>query len=253
MFCPKDEKIVVADPVAAGQPLPEGRLGLRRVLRLHVAEAIRDAVHVDVHADAGLVEALGDHEVGGLSPDALEGEEPIDVVRHQSPEPLQEIPADAEEDARLGAVEAHGEDGALDPLGGQPPHRLRRVGEGKQAGRRRPRGLVLGPEREETGDEHAKGVAALRGHFGHRRLAPARGVPGQGLDDPANLDGPPRSAQLRALILARSALASGTSFIVQSARLKGAFSSSTASSSRFASAPRPFFRRVRARPRRMLV
>src|SRR5206468_4043037 len=111
------EQVVVAYPVPSRQAGAQRGLSFSGVPGLDVSQAVRDAVDVDVHTDARLVEALGDHEVRRLSPHALQREEGVDLVRHAAVEARQEIAADSEDDPRLGPVEADGKDGALDPPG----------------------------------------------------------------------------------------------------------------------------------------
>src|ERR1700730_14588443 len=96
-----DQQIVVADPVAAGQAPPERHLRLLRIAGLHIAPTVRDAVHVHVDADPRLVEALGHHEIGRLASHALERQQGVDLIGPLPAEAVEEIPADARDDARL--------------------------------------------------------------------------------------------------------------------------------------------------------
>jgi len=84
------QEVVVADPVAPGKLGAKRQLRLVRRLGPHEPEAVRDAVDVDVDADAGLVEPDGDHEVRGLSPHPFEREQRaydvfIGVPPHRAP------------------------------------------------------------------------------------------------------------------------------------------------------------------------
>ena len=136
------------------------------------------------------------------------------LARHLAAEPLDEIPADAEDDARLGAVEADGEDGALDLRAVEPEHRLGRVGEGEEARRRRAGRLVLGAEREQAGDEHLERVA--------RRVRRRRRVAvGRQRGAPASSRGDHRGRCVTTCLgwIRGARGRAGTSFTVQSARL----------------------------------
>ena len=61
-------------------------------------------MHVGVHADAGLAEAHRDDEVGGLAAHTVEREQLVDRVGDAAAEALEQIAADAEDDARFRAV-----------------------------------------------------------------------------------------------------------------------------------------------------
>src|SRR5215471_10662216 len=122
-----DEQVVVADPVAARELPAQGELGALGRAGPDEAKTVTDPVDVGVDADAGLPEAHGDHEVGRLPPDAGQGEEGIEIVRHLPSEPLEQLPGEGAKSARLGAVEADGEDQPLDPTSGQRQERRRGV------------------------------------------------------------------------------------------------------------------------------
>ena len=139
---------------------------------------------VRVHADAGLVVAHGHDEVGRLAAHALEREQVVDLVGHAAGEALEEVPADPEDHAGLRAVETDGEDQRLDPLGRQPEHRCGRVGHGEEALGGGPGRRVLGPQREDARDQHAKRIAITVGDDGERRRVPAWRRPAQTPEDP---------------------------------------------------------------------
>src|SRR5438552_12879276 len=61
-----DEEVAVADPVAPGELSAERHLGLFGAPGLHVAEPIRDPVHVRVDADSRLAVAHRHDEVSRL-------------------------------------------------------------------------------------------------------------------------------------------------------------------------------------------
>ncbi len=190
------------------------------MLRADVAEAVGDPVHVGVHADPRLVEAHGDHEVGGLTPDALEREQGIDVVGHAPAEALQQVAAEAEDDARLRPIEADRIDEPGEAPRGQPPHGRRRVGDGEE-----PRGGgagrgVLRAQRQDARDEHAERIAFLLGDQRQRGAVPARLRPPQPADDR-------RDVYRLSLIDSSNPRARGASLTVQSATILGARSSST--------------------------
>ena len=129
-------------------------------------------MHVHIHADAGLVEALGHHQVGGLAAHARKREQGVDLVRHRAPEALDQVAADLAQHPRLGAVEAHRVDGLFYPRGLKGEHLARRVGKREQPPRGELRRLILGTQAEDARDQHLVRVA-VPGH--HRN---GRGLPG---------------------------------------------------------------------------
>ena len=189
-------------------------------------------MHVRVHADARLVEAHGDDEVGRLAANALEREQRIDVVRDAAAEALEQIAAEAEQHPRLRAIETDGIDQALDLPRGQAQQGGRRIGNREQPRRSRSRRRVLRAQREDAGDEDAEGIAALVGDERQGGAVPARLRPPQPADDS-------RDVYRLSLIDSSSARARGTSLAVQSATILGARSSSTRVSSCRASGYRP--------------
>src|SRR6266508_1203463 len=245
-----DEQVVVADPVTSRQPRAQRHLGLLGRHGSHIAPAVRDPVDVDVHADAGLVIGLGHDQIGGLAPDALERQQVVDRVGHPAAEALEEIAGDLPDDTRLGAVETNGEDGALDLARREAQDAGRGVREREEPRGRGSRGFVLGAEREEAGDEDVEGVAPALGDLGQRGLPPAGRLPTQPPDQPSDVSHRMAGGYDFPLMDSSSSRARLESFMVQSARLVGAFSSSTASSSRRASGRRLFLMSVRARPTR---
>ena len=224
-----DEEVVVADPVAARQLPPERHLGLFGVPGLHVAQPIRDPVHVGVHTDAGLAVAHRHDQVGRLPSHAVEGEELVDRVGHAAVESREQVPADPENDARLRTVEADRIDESLDLSGYQLQHGLRRRGHGEEAlgggtGRR-----VLRAQRQDAGDEDAERIAIALGDDRERGRVPARRAPPKPADDGTD-------RYFRSLMDSSSFLARGASFTVQSATIVGVVSLMTRCSSRRASA-----------------
>src|SRR5437762_1281490 len=87
-----DEQVVVADPVTRGQLGPERHLGLLRRPRSHVAETVRDPVHVGVDTDPRLAVSHRDDQVGGLPPDAFQREEIVDLVGDAPAEAPDDVP-----------------------------------------------------------------------------------------------------------------------------------------------------------------
>ena len=73
-----DEAGVPSRPDVFGQEAPQRHLGFERRLRLDEAEAVRDAVHVDVDADRGLFKRERHDEIGRLPPDAGQFAERLD-------------------------------------------------------------------------------------------------------------------------------------------------------------------------------
>jgi len=114
---------------------------------------------------------------------ALQRQQRVDVIGHAPGEALQQIATEAQNDARLRAVEADGIDQLRDASGRQAQHRRRRVGHREQPCRGRPGRGVLRPQREDAGDEHAERIAVLLGDEGERRAVPARLRPPQAADD----------------------------------------------------------------------
>ena len=100
-----DEEVVVGDPVAAGQDLPEGEFRLLRSLRRHDAQPVADAVDMGVHADPGLAEADGEHEVRGLPADPFQGQETVHGIGNLAAVPLEESATNLSDGLGLGAVE----------------------------------------------------------------------------------------------------------------------------------------------------
>ena len=106
----------------------------------------------------------------------------VEVGRHAAVEALDQVAAHAVQDARLGAVEADREDGALDRAGGQRQDAGGRVRQREEPRRRRPGGLVLRAQRQQAPDQDAERVARrLPRHRGERRRVPRRrGAPQAG-------------------------------------------------------------------------
>src|SRR5262249_39688971 len=76
----RDEKVVVPDPVAPRERRAQRHLGLLGVAGLHVAQPVRDPVHVRVDTDTGLAVPHRHDQIRRLPPDAVQREEPVDRV-----------------------------------------------------------------------------------------------------------------------------------------------------------------------------
>src|SRR2546429_4816497 len=235
-----DEQGVVADPVTRGQLGPERHLGLLRRPRPHVAETVRDPVHVGVDADPRLAVSPRDDHVGSRPPDAFQREEIVDLVGDAPAEALEEIAADPEDHAGLRPIASDGVDEPLDPARRKGAHRFGRVGDREESRRGRARGRVLGAQRQDTGDEDAEGVAAPLGDDGEGGRVPTRRRASEAPDDVPD--------RYLSEMDSRSFRARGRSFAAQSAATVGAVSSITRWSSRRASAERPvaMYRRARS-------
>ena len=156
-----DEEVVVPDPVATGEP-PRSAASLSAGVRVWISPQ-----RLEMRCTCTSTQIPGLPKPTVTTRFAVFRPTPLRVrrssIRSGTRPPYRsrrsrQMPSDH---ARLRAIEPHREDGALDPAGGQPRHGLGPVGEREEAGRRGPRGLVLGPEREDAGDEDVEGIAPL--------------------------------------------------------------------------------------------
>ncbi len=69
-------------PPFHGHPLPEFPFGLFRRAGFHKPQAVRDPVHMGVHADGGFAEPLAEYQVGGFPAHAGQGQEFLQRVGH---------------------------------------------------------------------------------------------------------------------------------------------------------------------------
>ena len=105
VFAEGDEQRVEFDPVVAGQFLfQDGHRFLGR-LRVDVAPAIRDAVDVDVDADARLAAGDAEHEVRAFRADAFEREQGGLVARELAVEFIDDTAGDAMDLPGFGRME----------------------------------------------------------------------------------------------------------------------------------------------------
>src|SRR5256885_13213787 len=114
-----DQQVVELYPVPARELRAQRPLRALRGPGAYEAQAVRDAVHVRVDADAGKPEGEGDDQVRGLPPHARERQEGVQVGGDAAAEAGQQLARDTLHDARLGAIEADREDGPLDATAGE--------------------------------------------------------------------------------------------------------------------------------------
>src|SRR5213592_1266032 len=182
-----DQQVVELYPVPARELRAQRPLRALRGPGAYEAQAVRDAVHVRVDADAGKPEGEGDDQVRGLPPHARERQEGVQVRGDAAAKALEELAGHALHDARLGAVEADREDRSLDATAREAEHGGGRVGESEEARRGRPRRLVARTQREEARDQDTERVARRRvGDGGERGRVPGRLHGAETRDDAAH-------------------------------------------------------------------
>jgi hypothetical protein len=162
LLAPGDEMKVDVGPPPPGGGRVERPLRLLGRLRLHPAEAVRNAVHVCVDADVVWTLVRDDQDQGrGLSPDARQRQQAVHGRRHVTAEPLDNLPAALAHVPGLRAVEAHGIDQALDARCRELRERGGRVRHREEAERGRVGHRVLGLGREHGRDERLEGGAGV--------------------------------------------------------------------------------------------
>ncbi len=161
-----DEIRVPGLPIAARQNFAEGHFGGEWRFGVDEAEAIGDAMDVDVDADGWEVEADGDGEVGGFASDAWEFAELFDGVREDVIEFFVEGARQFFEVVGFGVVVADGVDESSEGLFGDAVEVGRGEGAGARGGLEEACGGFGGTGvfcagGEDGGDEDAEGVARL--------------------------------------------------------------------------------------------
>src|SRR5437867_4241594 len=178
-----DQQVVELYPVPARELRAQRPLRALRGPGAYEAQAVRDAVHVRVDADAGKPEGEGDDQVRGLPPHARERQEGVQVRGDAAAKALEELAGHALHDARLGAVEADREDRSLDatarasqagralsrgpPAGARPgsasrPAPITSAAQARSWSRRAPRARGGGPSAGHEGRWGTSGSARMR-------------------------------------------------------------------------------------------
>ena len=167
----------------------QGLLGSLRRVRGDPAQAVRQAMHVRVHADVAAAAIRKDQdERRRFASDAGQRQEILDARRNLPAESLQKLARGLSHMPRFGAVEADRENEPLDARHGQrgKRHRVRRAAE--QAGRRDLRDRVLRLRRQHRRNQHLEGIVAsilvdlLHGQDVHASAGPCHGFQdGEGL------------------------------------------------------------------------
>ena len=140
-------------------PFDAHRVGGGVVPVVAPAQPARHADHMRIHGEAGHVERVAEHHVGGFAAHAGQCDQLLHGARHPAGEPGFELGGQGDDVARLGMVEADGADDVL--------HTLR-------VGRRQRRGRGIGGE-QRGGDRVHTLVGGLGAqHGGHQQLE--RGV-----------------------------------------------------------------------------
>ncbi|VTR64050.1 hypothetical protein DESC_120142 [Desulfosarcina cetonica] len=183
------QELVIADPVAFGQLLAQGHLGLVRRAGLHVADAVADTVHMGIHANGRNLEPLHEHQIGGLAAHAGQRGEGLQGVGHLSVVSVQQDPADLQQALGLGGIESHRVDPFLDRLRCQPEHGLGGAGHGEKAFGGQSGDLVLGAQGEECGDQHLEGRRPTGGDKGDDGRIPLAVVGFDGGDKAIDIEG----------------------------------------------------------------
>ncbi len=150
------------------RPPPRGDRSVKRLFGLlglrgaHPAQAIRDAMDVDVHADvAAALEPEDQHEVRGLATDARQRHQLLHRRRHTAIEVGDEHLAARFHVPRLVAIEANRIDQPLDLGDREPGHRSRRASPLEQARRRGVRGRVLRARGQKRRDQYLEWILCL--------------------------------------------------------------------------------------------
>ena len=148
-------------------------LGFFRCLRLHVAPAIADPMHVDIHADTGLAIRDRHHQVRRFPADPRQSDQLLDGVGNCASIDVQQATANGMDRFGFRPVEPDGIDRAFDLPEWKDQHRGRLMRQREQPGTGFTGRLVFGPEAEETGYEDAEGVSVrLARHYAEDRLFP---------------------------------------------------------------------------------
>ncbi len=115
-----------------------------------------------VNADSRFPETQGHHEVCRLAPDPRKLQEFVNLVGHPSVVLILYSSTDFPNVSRLDPVEPGRKDEFLNPFFGKAGHFLSITGHLKEPEGGFPRHLILGPERNDTGDENLKRITPAR-------------------------------------------------------------------------------------------
>jgi len=151
-----DEEVVDHEPVFFGEDVAEFEFGFIRGFCFHVAPTVRDAMDVDVDTNRGESPAMGDDEVGGLSPNPFKGNEFFDCFWDLSVEIFQEYFAYFLDVLGLDFIKSYGINQFLNPWGAEFEDFLTGIGNFKKAKCGVASGFILGAEAQDRGDEDLK-------------------------------------------------------------------------------------------------
>lgn len=176
-----NEQIVERDPMRRRQFPTERLFSFLRRLRPHVAPAIANPMHVDIHANSGLTIADRHHQVRCFSANPRQSDQLLDGVGDYASIHVQQTTADGMNGFSFRPVEPDGIDHAFDLLEREGQHGGWLVCQLEQPGTGFPCRLVFGPEAEETRYEDTEGVSIrVARHHAEDRLFP---LPNLALDD----------------------------------------------------------------------
>src|SRR5271165_2908020 len=117
-FSERHQQPVALDPVAAGEFGFQGRQGLFRGARRHIAPAIADPMNMDVHTDEGLTARDAQGQVGAFRPDPCEPDQHGAFTGELPAHLLLDAPRDLPDLPRLALVEGAGGDLRIDLVRG---------------------------------------------------------------------------------------------------------------------------------------
>ena len=176
-----NEQIVERDPMRRRQFPTERLFSFLRRLRPHVAPAIADPMHVDIHANAGLTIADRHHQVRCFPANPRQSDQFLDGVGNRSTIDVEKATANGMNGFGFRPVEPDGIDHAFDLLEREHQHGCWLVCQLEQPGAGFPCRLVFGPETEEARYEDTEGVSIrVARHHAEDRLFP---LPNLALDD----------------------------------------------------------------------
>jgi len=176
-----NEQIIERDPMRRRQFPTECLFSFLRRLRPHVAPAIANPMHVDIHANAGLTIADRHHQVRRFPANPRQSDQFLDGVGNRSSIDVEKATANGMNGFGFRPVESDGIDRTFDLLEREGQHGGWLVCQLEQPGTGFPCRLVFGPEAEEARHEDTEGVSIrVARHHAEDRLFP---LPNLALDD----------------------------------------------------------------------
>jgi len=174
-----------------------------------------------IHTDARFAETKRHDKIGGFPPDPFERKELVDGVRYNSAIFHNKLPRQQGNLIRLGAIKAGGVDQPGYFVNGETRHFLRRLGPGKYPGRSESRHLILGTQRDDTGNKNLEGTAVALGNNGYRRSLPVFVFFAQGRNNVMNIIRFHRVILSYPVLLRNTQFFAGCTFLSHCASIRG--------------------------------